>query len=222
MYSTNLVEISLDEFREILLAAQLLPTQKVILNNLPNNIQKFKNEGLKNLQELQGFLKKKQNYPTIAEEIEIDKEMLVIFNRMVNSYIVKVLPLAELGIFTNEELNALAAAKIKNTEQYYEAIIIAEQRESVSAQIHIPLEKMEYALRIIDLLRINGVGVEYAKILYEIGIKSVADYNHTPSETILMSVKQLNAKKLVTKATLGISDIDYCRRFCEQLDCEIE
>jgi hypothetical protein len=222
MYSINLAEISLDRFAEILVKAQLLPTQKVILNNLSKNMQKLKDRGLPNLQELHNFLKKNENYPSVAQETGIDPEYLVILNRMVNSFIVKSIPLAKLEIFTNEELNALASLELKSTQQYYETLLIAKHRKDVSTQTHIPVEKVEYALRIIDLLRINGVGVEYAKILYEIGIKSVADYNHTPSETILMSVKQLNAKKMVTKATLGISDIDYCRRFCEQLDCEIE
>lgn len=47
------------------------------------------------------------------------------------------------------------------------------------------------------------------------------DYNKTPSETILKSFRELNSKWKFTKATLGISDIDYCRRFCEKLDCDI-
>jgi hypothetical protein len=65
------------------------------------------------------------------------------------------------------------------------------------------------------------VGVEYSKILYEMGIQSVLHYNKTPSETILASFNELNKKKEYSKATLGISDIDYCRRFCKKLDCNI-
>lgn len=222
MYSINLIKISLDEFGEILIKAQLLPSQRTILNNLTDNMQKLKNKGLKNLQELRTFLKKKECYPSIAEDIGIDKEYLVILNRMVNSFIVKASPLAELGIFTNEELKKLFTIEIKNTEQYYETLMTAEQRESISKKIHIPISKMEYALHIIDLFRINGVGVEYAKILYDMGIKSVTDYNKTPSETILKSFRELNSTQKYTKATLGISDIDYCRRFCEKLDCDIK
>jgi hypothetical protein len=222
MYSTNLAEISLDEFNDILLAAQLLPSQRKILNQLPENIQKFKSKGLKTMLDLQIFLKKKQNYPAIAEDTGIDQETLVIFNRMVNSYVVKVLPLRDIGIFTDEELKSLDGEKITNTQQYYEALTMAESRVSISARIKISFEKMEYALRIIDLVRINGVGVEFAKILYEIGIKCVADYNKMPSDAILESYRALNQKRALSKATLGISDIDYVRRFCEKLDCEIK
>jgi len=71
-------------------------------------------------------------------------------------------------------------------------------------------------------LRINGVGVEYAKALHAVGIKSVDDYNRMPSETILNSIREYNKEKIHSKATLGISDIDYCRRFCEKLDCDFK
>lgn len=221
MYSIDLVKITLDEFEKILLTVQLLPSQKVILNNLSSNILKLKNKGLKNLQELQNLLKRKEEYNSIAKDVSIEKEYLIILNRMVNSYVVKVVTLEKLEIFTSEELIVLANEKIKNTEQFYEAFKIAEQRENISNKLSISGDKLEYAVHIIDLLRINGVGVEYAKILYNIGVKSVDDYNKTPSETILKSHKEFYKGKAQSKATLGISDIDYCRRFCEKLDCDI-
>ncbi len=131
------------------------------------------------------------------------------------------MPLSELNIFTGDEINLLADAGIKNTEQYYNEFVSKSRDTDPAHQASIPSEKLLYALHITDLLRINGVGVEYAKILYEIGVKSITDYNKTASETILTSVRKLNAEKAYTKASLGISDIDYCRRFCERLDCEI-
>jgi len=93
MYSINLNKITLDEFKNILLTAYLLPSQKLILNNLEQNIERLKNKGLSNLQDLHNLLKKKKNYSTIAENMKIDEDYLVILNRMVNSFIVKELPL---------------------------------------------------------------------------------------------------------------------------------
>lgn len=222
MYSINLVKISIDEFERTLLTMHILPSQKIILNNLSSNILKFKNKGFSNLQEVQNLLKKKKDYDLIAKNIDIDKEFLILFNRMVNSYVVKVVALEKLEIFTCEDLIALAYENIKNTENFYEILKKTEHRINVSNRLCIPIEKLEYALHIVDLLRINGVGVEYAKALYYIGIKTINDYNITPSEKILFSINKYNKEKIHSKATLGISDIDYCRRFCEKLDCDIE
>jgi len=41
------------------------------------------------------------------------------------------------------------------------------------------------------------------------------------NDIILKSFKELNLNKDYTRATLGISDIDYCLRFCDKLDCDI-
>ncbi|NCB42644.1 MAG: DUF4332 domain-containing protein [Clostridia bacterium] len=221
MYSVDLNKITLDEFKKILLTAYLLPSQKVILTNLNENIEKLKNKGLSNLHDLHSLLKKKKDYSSIAEDVKIDEAYLVILNRMVNSFIVKELPLAKLEIFSNEECKTLADIGVVNTRHYYEAYIKAKQASETFLNEIITPEKMLYSLHIIDLLRINGVGVDYAKILYEMGIRSVVDYNKTSSEIILQSFKALNKTKELTKANLGITDIDYCRRFSERLDNDL-
>lgn len=221
MYSTNLAKISLDEFEKILFNAQLLPTQKVILNNLSQNVEKLKYVGITDLQQLQSYLKNKKNYPSIRKDIGIDVDCLVRINRMVNSYVVKVVPLEKLDIFSNDELSMLEGEMMKNTKQYYDAFTSIDQKDGIADKTGISVEKLDYALGIVDLLRINGVGADYAKILYKIGIKCINDYKKTPSEVILNAFKALNVNKDLTKATLGISDIDYCRRFCDKLDCDI-
>ncbi|MCC7575880.1 MAG: DUF4332 domain-containing protein [Methanomethylovorans sp.] len=221
MYSVDLTTFSLEEFEDLLLTVYLLPSQRIILKDLSLNMQKLKNEGLKNLQNVHDLLRNKNDHPAISEETGIDEAYLLVLNRMVNSYIVKVLPLEKLTVFTKEELRRLAEEGLKNTKHYYEAMLTPAQREKLSEKLNIPLNRLEYALHIIDLLRINGVGVEYAKILHEMGIQSVQDYNRTPSETILASFNELNRQKEYTKATLGISDIEYCRRFSTKLECDI-
>lgn len=221
MYSIPLDQITIKEFEKILNTAQLLPSQKRIFHNLSSNFQKLTNEGIINLKELQDLLKNKKSYPLIAEELGINQDYLAILNQMVNSYKVKITPLAKLCIFTEEELAKFATEKIKNTKHFYEALLSLEDRVHASESMGIPLDRLEYALRIVDLLRINGVGIDYAKSLFEIGVKSVYDYNVTPSQSILESIKELNKVKGNTKATLGIDCIDYCRRFTEKLDCDI-
>ncbi|MDW7733193.1 MAG: DUF4332 domain-containing protein [Methanolobus sp.] len=222
MYSADLSKITLEDFENMMLSAQLLPSQRIILDDLSLNMQKLRNHGLKNLLEVQKLLKKKDRYPAISAEIGIDEDYLVILNRMVNSYVVKPLPLDKLGIFSKNELDRLAGESIKNTKQYYEALMTSGQREKLSDEIGIVLDRIEYALHIADLLRINGVGVEYAKILYKMGITCIDDYNSTPSKVILASFRELNREKAYSRSNIGISDIDYCRRFCQKLDNDID
>ncbi|MDP2217742.1 MAG: DUF4332 domain-containing protein [Methanolobus sp.] len=212
----------LEEFDKTMRTAQLLPSQMPILDDLSLNMQRLRDKGVINLQQVHDLLKKKENYPAVSKDTGIPEDYLVILNRMVNSYIVKILPLEKLEIFSHDELEMLKKQNIKNTKQYYEAFSNAGPRDVLSAVTGIFVSRIEYALCITDLLRINGVGVGYAKILEEIGVKSIGDYNKTSSEKILCSVNALNKERAFTKATLGISDIDYCRRFCEKLDKDID
>jgi len=221
MYSTDLSRISIDEWEQILNNARLLPSQRSILDNLSQNMQILRDLGIEDLDALQKFLKKKANYPAIARDTGIGEDYLVILNRMVNSYIVKKKSLSDIGIFTDKQLCALEEIQIKNTGQYYDALILAQNIEKLASRTLIPSDTLDYALHIVDLLRINGVGVEYAKMLYTIGVRSVADYNNTPSEAILRGINELNKGGRYSNATLGVSDVDYCRRFTEKLDCEI-
>jgi hypothetical protein len=212
----------LEEFDKIMRTAQLLPSQVPILDELSLNMQRLRDKGVINLQQVHDLLKKKENYPAVSKDTGIPEDYLVILNRMVNSYIVKILPLEKLAIFSHDELEMLKKQNVKNTKQYYEAFSNSGQRDVFSALTGISVSRIEYALCITDLLRINGVGVGYAKILEEVGVKSIGDYNKTSSETILCSVNALNKERAFTKATLGIPDIDYCRRFCEKLDKDID
>ncbi|WP_105619570.1 DUF4332 domain-containing protein [Vallitalea okinawensis] len=221
MYSIPLDQITIREFEEIMNTVHLLPSQKGILHHMNSNLLKLENKGLSNLLDIQDLLKNKKNYLSVAEAYGIDQEYLIILNQMVNSYKVKTMPLTKLSIFTEGELTKLATKKIKNTKHYYEAFISEKNRVELSESIQIPFESIEYGLRIVDLLRINGVGVDYAKSLYKIGVRSVHDYNVTSSQSILVSINELNKIEGTTKATLGIDCIDYCRRFTEKLDCDI-
>jgi hypothetical protein len=221
MYSINLTKITLDEFERTMTTSYLLPSERMILNDISLNIRKFKDRGYKNIKELQNLLKNKKNYDSISADFEVDKEYLKILNRMVNSFNVKSAGIEKLDIFTDSELKSLYSEGIKTNEILYETLKDDNKIKLISIKTGIPAEKLEYALHIADLVRINGVGVGYAKSLYDVGIKSVNDYNKAPSQTILDRISSHNREIVHSKATLGISDIDYCRRFTEKLDCDI-
>jgi len=215
MYTTDLTKIKLDEFMETLKNIQLLPSHRILLTDIDLNFKKIKGLGINNLAEIQKLLKNKKEYSTLSKKLAIETEYLTILNRVINSYEVKPISIDQIGIFTDYELDILKNRKITTTKKYYEHFVKKNSVDEISK------DKLNYALHIIDLLRINGVGIEYAKILYEIGIKSVSDYKNTKSEIILQKFKDVKDKKKLTKSSLGLNDIEYCRRFCEQLDCEI-
>jgi hypothetical protein len=222
MYSTNLERISLDEFEEILLSIELLPSRKILLNGLSTLIEGFKQKGIDHLAALQKLLKNKKSYPELADELAVREEYLTVLNREINSYVSRPVPLSKLEIFTNGELERLEEAGLKSTRDLYERGLTRADRSMLSEKLSIPQEKIVEALELSGLLRITGVGLVYARILKEMGIKDVASLLEIDSQEAIDAYTRINAEKNYSKVNLGIKDIEYVKRFCRKLDSDIQ
>ena len=222
MYSTNLEQISLDEFQEILLSIELLPSRKILLDNISTFIEKLKQRGIGHLAALQKLLNNKKRYPELASDLMVSVEYLTVLNREINSYVSKPVPLSKLGMFSDVELERLEGAGLKSTRDLYERGLTRADRSTLSEKLSIPQEKILTALELSDLLRITGVGPVYARILKEMGIKNVGLLLEIDSQEAVEAYTRINAEKNYSKVNLGIKDIEYVKRFCRKLDSDIQ
>lgn len=222
MYSTDLEQISLDEFQEILTSIDLLPSRKLLLNGLSVLIEKSKQKGIDHLGMMQKLLKNKSGYPELAGDLGISVEYLTVLNREINSYVAKPVPLSKLEVFTDAELKRLEAAGLKATKDLYECGLTPSERKALSERLSIPQERIVAALELSDLLRITGVGPVYARILKEMGINNAKAFLEIDSQDAVERYKRINAVKNYSKVNLGIKDIEYVKRFCQKLDLDIQ
>lgn len=218
MYSIDLNKISLNEFHEILASIDLLPGRRMLLEYLPEIIANLNQKGVFHLEALRKLLQNKKDYPELEKALLVSVEYLAILNREVNSYFSKPVPLSKLEVFSGEEFERLAGAGIKTTQALYEQALTPAHRQAIATRLALPLKKIIHALQLSDLLRINGVGPVYAAILWQIGIHAAADYLRLPSTEILARYQQSG----LARAKLGIKDVEYCKRFCQKLDSDIE
>ena len=222
MYSIELRQISLDEFAEILTSIDLLPGRRILLEQLAQVIERLKQINIFDLEALRKLLKNKNKYPGLAEILSISVATLVVLNREINGYQSKPFPLSELNVFSNEVMEKLEQAGLMSTRDLYEHCPSKKARQELSARLSLPTGQILQALSLSDLLRVNGVGPVYARILNEMGIKSTSDYLSNDSNEILRNFQRINEEKHYTKARLGLKDVEYCKRFCKKLDVDIE
>lgn len=222
MYSTDLKVISTDEFTDILKNAYLTKSQRVVLEGLDDVMAVINDKGIEDLDELQYLLKWKAEYPAIANELNVDENYLKVLNRLINAYEVKPMSLSKLLIFDEDEIAELKLKEIVNTRDYYHAALDSDKRNTLSEITDITMDKIIHALHIVDLLRVNGIGLVFAQILYDMGIKTAAQYNNTPSQDILDKFNEINEAEQRTDSKLGLNDIDYCRRFIDKLDDDVD
>ena len=168
------------------------------------------------------MLKNKKGYPQLAEELGVSTDYLTVLNREINSYVSKPVPLSKLDVFSDSELKQLEKAALKSTRDLYEHGLTLSERKALSEQLSISHEKIVAALELSDLLRINGVGPVYAKILKEMGINNASAFLEIDSQDAVEQYKKINEEKHYSKVNLGIKDIEYVKRFCEKLDADIQ
>jgi hypothetical protein len=216
-YSIDLAQISLDDFQAMLTSVDLLPGRRILLDGLDAFIARVQQDGISHLASLQKALKDKKRYPQLVAAWGVSADYLTVLNREINSYVSKPLPLAELGVFLPAELQTLTSAGLKTSKDLYERCAGRAVRQSLAEGLALPAKKLNAALEMVDLLRINGVGPVFAGRLREINICCAAAYKQTASQEILARYQTAFGQ-----SHLGIKDIEYCKRFADKLAAEIE
>jgi hypothetical protein len=222
MYSIDLTRFPLDEFEQMLREIDLLPSRRILLEGLSGVMERLQGMGIDDLAALRTLLRNKKRYPELADELSTSVEYLTVLNREVNAYAAKPVALDKLDIFSAEELERLAAVGVKSTKHLYDACLTRADRAALVDQAGVPMTQLVAGLELADLLRINGVGPVYARVLRGMAITSPAAYLHTDSQEILARYQQVSADADTPQASLGLKDVEYCKRFCARLDDEVE
>lgn len=222
MYSIDLARISLDEFEQITREIDLLPGRRILLEDLSGVMERLQGMGIGDLAALRTLLRDKKRYGELAAELSTSVDYLTVLNREANAYVAKPVALEKLEALSAKELAQLAAAGVKSSKALYDACLTRADRAALADRSGVPADRLTAVLQIVDLLRINGVGPVYARVLCEMGITSAAAYQQTDSAEILARYQQISAAGDYPQTSLGLKDVAYCKRFCTWLDDEVE
>jgi len=222
MYSTDLTAISLDAFEQTILTIDLLPSRKMLAERISDVVQELKRTGFNNLEDLRVLLRDKGRYAETAAGLSVDEKYLTVLNREVNSYVSKPLPLSQLDVFEQPELERLRLARIRSTKDLYERCALPAERRSMAIEHDLDDERLAQALELSDLVRINGVGPAFAHFLSDLGIRSPSDFNSTAPLEILERYRQSVGHGAASGPELRLEDLEYCRRFSLRLSYDIE
>ena len=220
-YPLDLSTISLERFQEILTTFELLPSRKVLADHMAEVVARLGAEDVTDLDALRKLLADKKRYPELAERLGVDGDYLIILNREVNAYKTKALTLARLEVFSDEELTALAGAGITSTKHLYERCCLKAERENLVSDLGIDLARLENALKMANLIRVNGAGPSFARFFIEIGLTRPEDFRDIDPVEIADRYNASIADD-PSQPKLRHEDIDYCKRFSEGLQTDIE
>jgi hypothetical protein len=217
LYSISLENISIEDYRETLEKADLLPGRMILKNNLDRNFKLFKEQKLKDLQELSAAIKTEDKRKSIAKRTGIGEEYLTILRREINGFVSKPINLSDFPEIDKTTVARLLKIGIKTSKALFENGLSKSDRRKLSETSGVDYESILVLTKLSDLGRVNGVGPVFARMLYESGCDTVKKLSKANGEALFEKLQTVNQKRNYTKAKFTIKDMAWCVRFAAKL-----
>lgn len=99
----------------------------------------------------------------------------------------------------------LAAASITTTDDLLNLCCTPKGRKEIAAKTELSEAQLLKWSNMADLMRISGIGPEYAELLEAAGVDTVKELKNRNSENLAASMKEINEQKKLTRAVPATS-----------------
>ena len=213
----DLKRISIEEYGQILRDGPLLPGRMALKEDVDLKIMKLKKVGVENLEDLVERTKNKRRVEELSASTGISEGYLVILRREVNSLRPRRSNLSDIPGIDIILVDELGRMGITRTDQLLERSVTEKERLMLARTIAVTPTAILELVKLSDLLRINGVGPAFARIIYLTGKDTVEKVALVDPEELYERIIAVNKAELLTKANVGVKDVEYCIRFARML-----
>ena len=193
-YDPDLTKLSLAAYRELLRGQTLLPSRRMLLEDLDTRFTALTAQGITTVADLRKALASPVKIAAFAKTSGIPTDYLTLLKRETGSLKAKIVPLHNFPDMDSVYIASLEAKGIKTSKAYLESA------QNTGDEL--------YAL--CNLVRINGIGTNAAKMLYAAGYRSPADIAAATAEAMLSRIAADNASHKYYQGTLGLKDMQFC------------
>ena len=221
-YFIDLEGFSLEKFKHILETRELLPSRRILKEGIDQHFETLASLGINNLKSLVERLKNKKKMESLSRETGIPANYLAILRREANSYLPKPANLADIPGISPVHIEQLSATGIKNSKHLLEQAHTKGDRHKLSLQTGVPIENLEELVKLSDMLRINGVGPVFARVILDAGFDNIEIFVNTPIEKLFIELKAAYLRKGYTRADFTERDVQYCAEYAKELPAIID
>lgn len=207
-YMPELSKISLDEFKHNLKTGRLLPSRKILLENIDKIFSKLKNAGLNNAETLRDTLKNSTKLKKLAEETDIEEKYLKILKREVNNLLPTPIKFNEIPNISKEILNKLVSIGINDTEALFPYVCDIKSRNHFKNNYKFSEEEIQWLTKIVDVSRIKWVGPKLAGLIVDSKYDTVEKLANGKPAEVLKALNDAKNEKNNYQGSLGIDDIE--------------
>jgi hypothetical protein len=221
-YHIDLEQFSLARLRAIVESGDLLPSRRILAEQVSERFAILESMGISNLQEIINALSTKKKVARFAEESGLPGDYLTILRRQANSYVPGPVYFKDIPGLKPDHVERLASAGIKQTKQLFERAKTRAERESLSEQTGIPANALLELIQLTDLARAGWVGPVFARILYETGVDTVSKLADQRPEELFEKALAVNDEQQLTRASFTLKDIESCIETAKSLPKVVE
>lgn len=221
-YYVDLSKISLDQYKEKLIIADLVPSRQVLKEDIYLNFTILKNAGINNTEELYDALKTKKRVQNFATEHQIDENYLTILIRELKGYRQPPVKIKDFFHLAPAVISKLEGIGLKNTQQLYEHIKTKDLRKELAIKTKIDTETINELAKLTDLSRVRWVNHTFAYALVRSGIESVKQLSETDFEQLHILINETNRKLNLYKANIGVHDMKITVEAANELPIEVD
>jgi len=206
-YYLDLGQFSLSKLKNHLQTTRLLPSQKVLLENINDRFDALEHHGIENMLQLQTTLRTKSEVQAFAEKIGISEDYLTILRREVNSYLPKPIALKDFPGVNPEAIERLLQIGVKNTLQLFPHVLSPDSRSEFAKQNQITEDDLLELTKLTDVARTRWVGPKFARLLVESGCDTVEKIANSDIEDLYEALMRTNIEKRIYQGKFGKEDM---------------
>lgn len=208
-YSIELKRITINQYRDMLKTKDLLPSRKMLLDDIDSVFGKMESAGFRDAEGLYKALGSPKKLESLSQSTGISADYLTLLKRELGGLIAKIVPLAQFPELEPATTERLTAKSIKNSKDVYDATEGFINNGRLCDIAGLSREQAKEVSALCDFVRINGVAALSAHIFYAAGYGSLKEIAGEDSARLLASVNHILKEKYALKP-LGLKDAQYC------------
>jgi hypothetical protein len=209
-YYIDLSRITLQDYEKQLATAELLPSRRILQEELHPRFDCLRAQGFQVLSQLLAALKTPPKIKALAQKSGLPEEYLVILKREINSSLPKPVDLADFPGLDPETVSKLALLGIANTRQLFARVKNAADRRALGEETGIPAQEILELTRLTDVCRIKWVGANFARLLVDSDWDTVEKVAQASYPQLHEQLVRINAAKQYFKGMFGLNDTKLC------------
>jgi hypothetical protein len=221
-YHIDLEKYSLDEFKIELLESEIIPSRKILKEEINERFKILEDNGIGNLQELRDSLKNPKKAREFGVKSGLPEKYLLILLREVNSYTPNPVNLEKFPGVKKETINKLKSAGIKNTAHLFKIAKTPEDREKLAAELEIHNAEILELTKLTDLTRIKWIGPVFARLFYDSSTDTARKVSDADAHHLYKQLVKINNAKGYTRAKFIESDVELAIKVSKMVPKVIE